>query len=172
MSIIFVRIRLFILLSYLKLKGKVISWWKGLWFNRNKLNDPDSSIDKVTEISAIEQNEYDSLFLVKSTTPQIYMPRATLLQILRALPDNYVFPNPDTTELLKNELEKFNIAKIDHKIIDQIKNHLPQNYSLLDPNVSISNSNNPFVVLSSNNKVNHEVHGQILNNLPTDYKFN
>lgn len=171
MNLTFVRIRLFILLSYVRLKGKVINFWKGLWFNQNKLKDAESYIDNLSEISVIEQKEYNSLFLSKSSTSPIYMPRATLLKITNALPENYVFPGPDTNKLMKDELEKYNHEQIDQQIIERIQKQLPQNYSLHN---SFVFKNNPIYSLvgNPNNMTNHEVQGQISNNLPPDYKFN
>lgn len=171
MNMIFLRIKLFILLSYARLKGKAINFWKRLWFNRNKSQDTESYIDDISEISVLESKEYDALFLNKSSTSPIYMPRATLSKIISALPKNYVFPGPDINKLLQAELEKYNHKKIDQQIIERIQKQLPQNYILHNPFVF---NNHPVIPLmgNSNNMDNHKVQGQISNNLPTNYKFN
>lgn len=171
MNLIFVRIKLYILLSFLRLKGSVINFWKGLWFNRNKRQDPESYIDQVSEISALEEKEYISLFLGNYAASPIYMPRATLLKIMKALPESYVFPSPDLNKLLKDELEKHNKEKIDQQIISQIQKQLPQNYSLHTPFVFNNNPKNSSVSIP-NNMINQELQEQIFKNLPSDYKFN
>ena len=172
MNIIFLRMKLFMILSYVKLKGKVINLWQRLWFNRNKLQDSESYMDDVSEISVIEQKEYDSIFLSQQfSTPQIYMPGVVLLKIIHALPENYVFPSPDTSQLLKDELEKYNKEQIDQQILERLQKQLPQNYSLHNPfvfNIHPINS----LVGNPKNMINDEVQGQISNNLPPNYKFN
>lgn len=176
MNLIFVRIRLFILLSFLRLKGRVINFWNGLWFNRNKFKDPDSYIDQESEIAVVEEKEYISIFLGKNATSPIYIPKATFLKVRESLPIDYVFPSPELNKLIKDKLEQSYIEKIDQQIIEQIQKQLPQNYSLHTPvNIKPINS---FVTGSKNN-MNFDVESQLLkvenqllDNKPSNYHFN
>nr|WP_106779642.1 hypothetical protein [Lysinibacillus timonensis] len=170
MSVIFVTLKYYLLIAYLRITGKIKRIWNNLWFNKKKREDLEAYIDDLSDIDVIEQSDYNSLFLVKNSTSHIYMPRPILLKIIRSLPEGYVFPNPEAIQLLKEEVEKFNEQKIDQEVLNQILQNLPPNYSLLNPFVFKDHSNQPIKVNLSS-KSDKTVQNQIMNNLPFDYKF-
>ena len=144
MNLLLIRLRLFILLSFARLKGNIINFWKGLPFNQKKLEEPE--IDS-QEISMIEQDEYNLIFLNKNVSSTIFVPRPILSNILKALPDEYLFPSPEINSLMIDELEKHRSEMIDIEIMEQIQKQLPQNYSL----------HNPFVFQYNIDNSNHEI---------------
>lgn len=163
MNLLLIRLRLFILLSFTRFKGKIINIWKRLPFNQKNLEEPE--IDN-HEKSVIEQEEYNLIFLNKTVSSPFFMPRPILSNILKALPEGYVFPSSEINSLIVDELEKHRSEMIDIEIMEQIQKQLPQNYSLHNPFVFQYNIDNSFSD-NLNHKIDHEVQRQISNNLPS-----
>ena len=171
MSILFIRLKLFILLSFMRFKGKVMNSWRNFWSNEQSLRDEERLIDEISEITAIEQHNYEALFLQPCTTPIIYMPTITLQKLVEGLPNNYIFPPPAISTLLKEELQNHHQVQVDQQIVERIYQQLPQNYTLHTPFV-FNDVPNTTLMQSSKLEIDANVQREISNHLPPHYKFN
>jgi hypothetical protein len=115
--------------------------WKRLWSKKTEDINGISEVENL-EVTLINKESYQHMFIVPSASPVIYMPRDVLEKIVTSLPSQYKLPSQEVLNILREAVFQANKNSIDQELINKITQSLPSDYVMVDTNVLQATMNN------------------------------